>query len=138
MAGRVQALCQAVVDDYDGDAAAIWLTASSGPELLKRMKALPGFGEQKAKIFVALLGKQFGVQPPGWQASAGAYGVDGSLLSVADIRDPASLAQVRAYKKQAKAAAGRPDRRRLTGHPAAERRTGPGGGGRCRSVIATP
>ncbi len=105
MAARVQALCQAVVDDYDGDASAIWLTATSGPELFKRMKALPGFGEQKAKIFVALLGKQFGVQPEGWATSAGAYGAAGSLLSVADIRDAASLAQVRAYKKQAKAAA---------------------------------
>jgi uncharacterized HhH-GPD family protein len=105
MAGRVQALCQAVVEDYDGDAAALWLTAPSGAELLKRIKALPGFGEQKAKIFVALLGKQFGVQPAGWETSAGAYGAPGSLLSVADIRDAGSLAQVRAYKKQAKAAA---------------------------------
>jgi uncharacterized HhH-GPD family protein len=105
MSARVQALCQAVVSDYDGDAAAIWTTAKDGPELLRRIKALPGFGEQKAKIFVALLGKQFGVTPLGWQTSAGAYGQPGSLLSVADIRDAASLQQVRAYKKQAKAAA---------------------------------
>jgi uncharacterized HhH-GPD family protein len=105
MSARVQAMCQAVVDDYAGDAAAIWLTAKDGPELLRRIKALPGFGEQKAKIFVALLGKQFGVTPQGWQTCAGAYGETGSLLSVADIRDAASLQQVRAYKKQAKAAA---------------------------------
>jgi uncharacterized HhH-GPD family protein len=105
MAIRVQALCQAVVDDYAGDAAAIWTTAKDGPDLLRRVKALPGFGEQKSKIFVALLGKQLGVRPKGWQTSAGAYGADGSLLSVADIRDAASLQQVRAYKKQAKAAA---------------------------------
>ncbi|MDX6206133.1 MAG: hypothetical protein QOF39_2190 [Frankiales bacterium] len=105
MSARVQALCQAVVSDYAGDAAAVWRTATDGPELLRRIKALPGFGEQKAKIFVALLGKQFGVTPQGWQTSAGAYGETGSLLSVADIRDAASLQQVRAYKKQAKAAA---------------------------------
>ncbi|MDX6228069.1 MAG: hypothetical protein QOI76_1459 [Frankiales bacterium] len=105
MAARVQALCQTVVDDYAGDAAAIWTTAGDGPELLRRVKALPGFGEQKAKIFVALLGKQLGVTPPGWQTSAGAYGEAGSLLSVADIRDAGSLERVRAYKKQAKAAA---------------------------------
>ncbi|MDX6202274.1 MAG: hypothetical protein QOJ83_1774 [Frankiales bacterium] len=105
MSARVQALCQAVVDDYAGDAAAIWTTAEDGPELLRRVKALPGFGEQKAKIFVALLGKQLGVTPPGWQTSAGAYGEAGSLLSVADIRDAGSLERVRAYKKQAKAAA---------------------------------
>jgi uncharacterized HhH-GPD family protein len=105
MAGRVQALARAVVDDYDGEAAAIWTTAESGPELLRRVKALPGFGEAKAKIFVALLGKQLGVTPPGWQDSAGAYGEPGSLLSVADIRDAGSLERVRAYKKQAKLAA---------------------------------
>jgi uncharacterized HhH-GPD family protein len=105
MSARVQALCQALVDDYDGDAAAVWTTAKDGPELLRRVKALPGFGEAKSKIFVALLGKQLGVTPEGWQASAGAYGEKGSLLSVADIRDPASLAQVRAAKKQAKLAA---------------------------------
>ncbi len=105
MAGRVQALCQVIVEEYDGDAASIWTTAKDGADLLKRMKALPGFGEQKSKIFVALLGKQYGVQPTGWQKSAGAYGEKGSLLSVADIRDAASLAKVRAYKKQAKLAA---------------------------------
>src|SRR5207244_7865756 len=71
MAARVQALCRAIVEEYGGDAAAIWTTAADGPELLKRMKALPGFGEQKAKIFVALLGKQYGVTPKGWQKSAG-------------------------------------------------------------------
>src|SRR3954466_13650503 len=105
MAARVQALCRAIVDEYDGDPATIWTTATDGPSLLKRMKALPGFGEQKAKIFVALLGKQYDVRPEGWQKSAGAYGQEGSLLSVADIRDAASLAKVRAYKKQAKLAA---------------------------------
>src|SRR4051812_14713730 len=105
MAGRVQALCQAIVDEYGGDPAAIWASAPDGTALLKRVKALPGFGEAKARIFVALLGKQLGVAPSGWREAAGPYGVEGSLLSVADIRDKATLESVRAYKKQAKAAA---------------------------------
>jgi uncharacterized HhH-GPD family protein len=105
MSARVQALCQAIVNDYSGDAAAVWATAQDGPELLRRLKALPGFGDAKARIFLALLGKQLGVTPKGWQASAGPYGESGSLLSVADIRDAASLARVRAAKKQAKAVA---------------------------------
>jgi uncharacterized HhH-GPD family protein len=105
MAGRVQALCHVIVEEYGGDAETIWTTAADGPALLKRIKALPGFGEQKSKIFLALLGKQYGVTPNGWRKTAGAYGEKGSLLSVADIRDAASLAKVRAYKKQAKLAA---------------------------------
>ena len=94
-----------VVDEYGGDAAAIWRRAPDGAEVLKRLKALPGFGEQKAKIFLALLGKQRGVQPAGWREAAGAYGEDGSHRSVADIVDPESLAKVRATKQAAKAAA---------------------------------
>ena len=76
-----------------------------GPELLRRLKGLPGFGEQKAKIFLALLGKQYGVTPDGWRKAAGDYGKAGSFLSVADVVDPGSLEKVRSYKKQAKAAA---------------------------------
>ena len=79
--------------------------AESGAELKKRIAALPGFGEQKASIFVALLGKQYGVTPPGWREAAGAYGAEGSRISVADVTDPESLALVRAAKKAAKAAA---------------------------------
>ena len=106
MAGRVQALCHALVDDWDGDAAAIWTRDDpSGAEVLKRLKAPPGFGEQKARIFLALLGKQYGVDPAGWRDAAGAYGEDGSFRSVADIVDADSLARVRATKKAAKAAA---------------------------------
>jgi uncharacterized HhH-GPD family protein len=104
-AKRVQELCRMVVADYDGDAAAIWTTATSGAELLRRVRALPGFGEQKAQIFVGLLGKQLGVQPPGWEEAAGRYGAPGTFFSVADIVDAASLARVRAYKAQLKAAA---------------------------------
>ena len=104
-ATRVQELCRIIRDDYGGDAAAIWCDAASGAELLARVKALPGFGQQKAQIFVALLGKQLGVQPPGWREAAGVYGEDGSRRSVADITGPASLVEVRAYKQSVKAAA---------------------------------
>ncbi|MEZ0051663.1 putative HhH-GPD family protein [Mycobacterium sp. MAA66] len=106
MAKRVQALSQAIVDQYDGDAAALWTAGDpDGAEVLRRLKALPGFGEQKAKIFVALLGKQYGVAPQGWRKAAGDYGKQGTHMSVADVVDKASLDQVRAYKKQMKAAA---------------------------------
>jgi uncharacterized HhH-GPD family protein len=105
MAARTQDLARLIVSDYHGDAAAVWTTATSGAELLKRVGALPGFGEQKAKIFVALLGKQLGVQPPGWREAAGVFGADGSYLSVADIIDDESLGKVRSYKQALKAAA---------------------------------
>jgi uncharacterized HhH-GPD family protein len=105
MAGRVQALCAIIRDEYDGDAAAVWSNVTTGAELVKRLKTLPGFGAQKAQIFAALLGKQLGVQPDGWREAAGAYGEEGSYRSVADIVDAASLSKVREYKKQMKAAA---------------------------------
>jgi uncharacterized HhH-GPD family protein len=105
MAKRVQAMCQAVVELYDNDVTNVWTGVSDGRELLKRLGALPGFGKQKAQIFVALLGKQYGVQPAGWREAAGAYGAEGSHLSVADIDDEASLLKVREYKKALKAEA---------------------------------
>ncbi len=105
MAGRIQSLARHIVDHYGGDAEQIWSGASSGAELLTRLKALPGFGEQKARIFLALLGKQRGIQPPGWREAAGPYGEEGSFRSVADVRDPESLAKVRAYKQEVKRAA---------------------------------
>ncbi|HEX6447945.1 MAG TPA: HhH-GPD-type base excision DNA repair protein [Trebonia sp.] len=105
MAARTQALCRAIVSDYDGDPAAIWSTATSGDELLKRVSSLPGFGEKKAKIFVALLGKQLGVRPAGWREAAGAFGDEGAYMSVADISDSESLERVRSYKQALKAAA---------------------------------
>ncbi|GAB93969.1 HhH-GPD-type base excision DNA repair protein [Gordonia rhizosphera] len=104
MAGRVQALARAVVDDYDGDTAKIWTDASSGADLFARLHALPGFGEQKAKIFTALLAKQLGVKPAGWTKVVGDYGKAG-YRSVADVTDPESLQKVRDFKKAAKAAA---------------------------------
>jgi uncharacterized HhH-GPD family protein len=106
-ARRVQELCRVVAEDYGGDAARIWETARSGDELLRRVKALPGFGDQKARIFVALLAKQLGVRPPGWEDAAGAYGAPGTRMSVADIVDERTLAEVRAYKSAKKSAARR-------------------------------
>jgi uncharacterized HhH-GPD family protein len=105
MAARVQELCQLIVARYDGDAGRIWGTAADGAELLKRIAELPGFGPQKAQIFVALLGKQLGVQPAGWRAAAGQFGDPDAYYSVADISDDDSLARVRAHKQQLKAAA---------------------------------
>ncbi|MGW0698036.1 HhH-GPD-type base excision DNA repair protein [Streptomyces sp. NPDC002867] len=105
MAKRVQELCQFLVDEYDGDASAVWRDAASGAELLARLKALPGYGEQKAQIFLALLGKQYGITPEGWREAAGAYGEKDSYRSAADITGPESLARVRAYKQEKKAAA---------------------------------
>lgn len=105
MAGRIQALATVVRDDYDGDASRIWADATTGDELFARVKKLPGFGDQKAKIFVALLAKQLGVRPDGWDKAAGAYSEEGSFRSVADVVDAESLQKVRDFKKATKAAA---------------------------------
>ena len=106
MAGRIQSMCAALVATWGGDAAAIWTQGDpDGAEVLARLKALPGFGEQKAKIFLALLGKQWGVAASGWQDASAPYGETGSYRSVADIVDPESLTRVREFKRAAKAAA---------------------------------
>ncbi|MCG6494480.1 HhH-GPD-type base excision DNA repair protein [Kitasatospora sp. A2-31] len=105
MAKRVQQLCQFLVAQYDGDAAALWRGVATGKELLSRLNALPGFGKQKSQIFLALLGKQYGVQPEGWREAAGGYGEEGAYRSVADITGPESLEKVRAYKQEVKRAA---------------------------------
>jgi uncharacterized HhH-GPD family protein len=104
MAARLQEIARIVVEDYDGDASRIWTEAKDGKDLLKRVQALPGFGAQKAKIFVALLAKQLGVRPEGWEKVAGDYALDG-FRSVADVVDPSSLQKVRDHKKMMKAAA---------------------------------
>jgi uncharacterized HhH-GPD family protein len=105
MAERTQALCAALVAEW-GDAERIWTDGDpDGATILARLKALPGFGEQKAKIFLALLGKQYGLTAPGWESAAGSYGEPGSHRSVADIVDASSLTKVREFKKAAKAAA---------------------------------
>jgi uncharacterized HhH-GPD family protein len=105
MAARVQALAVQVVGEYDGHTERLWEEAESGKELLRRLQALPGFGRQKAQIFVALLGKQVGVRPEGWAEAAGDYAEPGSYRSVADVVDERSLERVRAFKKEMKAAA---------------------------------
>ena len=104
MAGRVQELARHVVEQYDGDASRVWTEARSGADLMKRLRALPGYGEQKAKIFTALLAKQLDVKPRGWTTVVGDYGKRG-YRSVADVVDAESLGKVRAFKKQKKAAA---------------------------------
>ena len=99
-------MCRAIVEDWDGDPAAIWTRDDpDGREVLRRLRALPGYGEQKAKIFVAILGKQYGVTPDGWREAAGDYGADGTRLSAADVVDSRTLLEVRDTKKAIKAAA---------------------------------
>ena len=111
MGARTQLLCQHLIDQWGGDAAALWSRAEpdgtppTGASILRRLKALPGFGEQKARIFLALLGKQCGLDAPGWREASAPYGEPGAHRSVADITSPESLALVRAAKKAAKAAA---------------------------------
>jgi uncharacterized HhH-GPD family protein len=105
MAARVQALSRVVADTYGNDAAAIWSSASSGEVLFDALRALPGFGEQKTRIFIALLGKQLDVRPPGWEKASAPYSDAGSHRSVADIDSPAALAKVREHKRQMKAEA---------------------------------
>ncbi|MDQ6837323.1 MAG: Fe-S cluster assembly protein HesB [Actinomycetota bacterium] len=104
-AKRVQALCRTLVDDYRGHAATVWTGATDGEELLGRIRGLPGFGDHKAKIFVALLGKQLAVRPEGWEQAAGEFAEADSRRSVADITDEVSLGEVRTYKQQMKARA---------------------------------
>ncbi|MET3960283.1 putative HhH-GPD family protein [Marmoricola sp. OAE513] len=104
MATKIQAVARDVVDIYGGDASRIWTEASSGADLVKRVMALSGFGKQKAQIFTALVAKQVGVRPEGWEKAVGDYSLDG-YRSVADVVDPASLQKVRDYKKEKKAAA---------------------------------
>jgi len=102
MAARLQELARIIAEEYDGDASRIWTGAADARDLMKRMQALPGFGTQKARIFVALLAKQLGVRPDGWEQAVGAYAEDG-YRSVADVVDPESLQKVRDHKKQMKA-----------------------------------
>jgi len=104
MAGRLQALAALVVERYDGDAERLWTEAASAKDLFDRVLELPGFGKQKAQIFVTLLAKQVGVRPEGWEALVGDYALDG-YRSVADVVDPESLQKVRDFKKAKKAAA---------------------------------
>ncbi len=105
MAARTQALCETIVEEFGGRAQSIWIDARDGKDLYRRIKSLPGFGEMKAKIFIALLGKQCGLKVTGWEAVSTPYSEKGSRRSVADIVDETSLKEVRAFKAQAKKAA---------------------------------
>jgi uncharacterized HhH-GPD family protein len=105
MAGRTQDLCRLLVERYDGRPENLWTDVPDGATLLRRLGELPGFGAQKSKIFVALLGKQYGVTPPGWREAAGDYGQEDSRRSVADITGPETLLEVRAFKQEQKQAA---------------------------------
>ncbi|MEO7131300.1 MAG: HhH-GPD-type base excision DNA repair protein [Dermatophilaceae bacterium] len=104
MATRTSQLCQALVDDWGGDAAKVWQQVESGSALVRRIAGLPGFGDQKAKIFTALLAKQRGVRPPDWEQAAGDYGLPG-FRSIADVVDEESRLKVRATKQAKKAEA---------------------------------
>ena len=102
MAARIQTLAALVLDEYDGHAERLWEEAGTGRELVRRLQALPGFGKQKAQIFLALLAKQLDVRPEGWQTAAGDYAEVGAHRSVADVVDQTSLEKVRAFKKEKK------------------------------------
>jgi len=103
MGKRIHAVCEALVAGYNGDAANIWADVETGAELYKRLRALPGYGDEKAKIFVAILGKRMNVHPTDWQTAAGVFG-DDVPRSVADIDGPESLGKVREWKQAQKAA----------------------------------
>jgi uncharacterized HhH-GPD family protein len=103
MAKRTQALCQYLVDHHGGDAADVWTGVDDGRELVRRVKALPGYGGEKAKIFTALLAKRFGVRPAGWEEAAAPFS-DDEPRSVADIDSAETLQRVRSWKKAMKAA----------------------------------
>ncbi|MFD2764707.1 HhH-GPD-type base excision DNA repair protein [Micromonospora eburnea] len=105
MAARVQEVCRVLVERYDGDPAGLWSDVTDGRELLRRVGELPGFGKQKAQIFVALLGKRFGIAPDGWREAAGGYGEAEAYRSVADVTGPEALRRVREYKQRVKAEA---------------------------------
>lgn len=105
MARRVQSLCSVIEDGFGGNTATIWRQPQSGVELVRRLEELPGFGNRKARIFVALLGKQLGIRPQGWREASKPYGEQGSFRSIADVVDSQSLARVREVKQAARAAA---------------------------------
>jgi uncharacterized HhH-GPD family protein len=102
MARRTHALCQHVVDHYGGDAARVWRGVRTGRQLYENLRGLPGYGDEKAKIFMAILAKRFGRTPSGWEELAAPFS-DDVPRSVADIDGPDSLQQVRAFKKAMKA-----------------------------------
>ncbi len=99
MAKRTQALCEAIVDEYEGSASNIWNDAVNGKELLKRLKDLPGFGEGKSRVFVGVLGKRMGIQPEGWEKAAADWP---SIADVEEFDDVFTLREQKRLMKQKK------------------------------------
>jgi uncharacterized HhH-GPD family protein len=98
MGRRIHAMCVVLADRYRGQPEQLWATAGTGSELYDRLRELPGYGEEKSQIFVALLAKRFGVRPRGWKTAAGVF-ADNEPRTIADCRDEASLAKVREWKR---------------------------------------
>jgi uncharacterized HhH-GPD family protein len=103
MAKRTRTFCETILSDYAGEPTRLWSEAADGADLAKRLKALPGFGPEKTKIFIAVLAKRFGICPDGWEAAAGAFADPTQARSVADVDDPAVLEDIRAYRALLKA-----------------------------------
>jgi uncharacterized HhH-GPD family protein len=103
MGRRIHAVCEQLVEEYDGDAARLWADVADAKELQRRLRALPGYGAEKTKIFIAILGKRLGVRPDGWEAVAAPFS-DAQPRSVADVSSPETLLEVRQWKKAMKAA----------------------------------
>ncbi len=114
MGRRIHALCRTLATEFGGRGEEVWAGAADGEDLYRRLRLLPGFGEEKARILIAVLGKRMGVTVPGWRAAAGSFG-DDQPRTVADSRDPASLARVRAWKQEARRAGRDKQDRPLTG-----------------------
>lgn len=103
MGRRIHAVCTQLAARYDGHAENVWADVETGDEIVRRLRELSGFGDEKARIFVAVLGKRMGVRPRGWRAAAGKFG-ERTPRSVADSTSPATLAKVRKWKQAQKAA----------------------------------
>jgi uncharacterized HhH-GPD family protein len=103
MGRRIHELCTVLTERYGGVAANVWTGVATGDELFRRLRELPGYGDEKSKIFLAILAKRQGVTPEGWRDAAGPFG-DDTPRSVADVHDQASLTAVREWKQARKAA----------------------------------
>jgi uncharacterized HhH-GPD family protein len=69
MAKRTQAVANYIVDTYDGETSGLWTDVADNDEFLKRLLAMPGFGDYKARVYAAVLARQFDIKPKGWDAS---------------------------------------------------------------------
>jgi uncharacterized HhH-GPD family protein len=101
MAKRVYELAGFITERYGGKAERIWKGVKDPTEVFDRLQELPGYGKQKAQIFLAILGKRLGVAPTGWEELSGAYGQPGHR-SIADVNGPGAVDKVRAFKQEMK------------------------------------